>query len=111
PGEHPVSRRCVVNIDSVESVSVAVLVERLGWLASYRLRQLCGDPVGGDVRGRGRQRPARATGHHHGRHCVRAVAGLDGRGAPGPATRLVDVGAGLGRDTTVLTQASTPTGL
>ena len=32
PGEDPVPRRCVVNMDSVESVSLAVLVERSdGW--------------------------------------------------------------------------------
>jgi mRNA interferase MazF len=32
----------VVNLDSVESVSVAVLVERLGRLADTRMRQICG---------------------------------------------------------------------
>ena len=42
PGEDPVPRHCVVNLDSVESVSVAVLVERLGRLADARLRQICG---------------------------------------------------------------------
>ena len=42
PGEDPVPRRCVVNMDSVESVSVAVLVERLGRLADTRMRQVCG---------------------------------------------------------------------
>ena len=42
PGEDPVPRRCVVNMDSVESVSVAVLVERLGRLADTRMRQICG---------------------------------------------------------------------
>ena len=41
PGEDPVPRRCVVNMDSVESVSVAVLVERLGRLADPRMRQIC----------------------------------------------------------------------
>ncbi len=41
PGEDPVPRRCVVNVDSVESVSVAVLVERLGRLADARMRQIC----------------------------------------------------------------------
>src|SRR5215218_10383847 len=39
PDEDPVPRRCVVNMDSVESVSVAVLVERLGRLADTRMRQ------------------------------------------------------------------------
>lgn len=41
PGEDPVPRRCVVNLDSVESVSVSVLVERLGRLADIRMRQIC----------------------------------------------------------------------
>lgn len=42
PGEDPVPRRCVVNLDSVESVPVAILVERLGRLADTRMRQICG---------------------------------------------------------------------
>ena len=42
PGEDPVPRRCVVNLDSVESISVAILVERLGRLADTRIRQICG---------------------------------------------------------------------
>ena len=42
PGEDPIPRRCVVNLDSVESVSVAILVERLGRLADTRIRQICG---------------------------------------------------------------------
>jgi mRNA interferase MazF len=41
PGEDPVPRRCVVNMDSLESVPVAVLVERLGRLADTRMRQIC----------------------------------------------------------------------
>ena len=41
PGEDPIPRRCVVNLDSVESVSVAILVERLGRLADTRMRQIC----------------------------------------------------------------------
>src|ERR1043166_2649386 len=36
PGEDPVPRRCAVNIDSVESVTLGVLVERLGRLADAR---------------------------------------------------------------------------
>jgi mRNA interferase MazF len=31
----------VVNLDSVESVSVAVLVDRLGRLADARMREIC----------------------------------------------------------------------
>jgi len=41
PGEDTVPRRCVANMDSVESISVAVLVERLGRLADTRMRQIC----------------------------------------------------------------------
>lgn len=41
PGDDPVPRRCVVNLDSVESVSVAVLVERIGRVADTRMRQIC----------------------------------------------------------------------
>lgn len=41
PGEDPVPRRCVVNMDSVESVSIALLVERTGRLADARMRDIC----------------------------------------------------------------------
>ena len=41
PGENPVSRRCAVNLDSLESVSFAVLVDRVGRLADERMRQVC----------------------------------------------------------------------
>jgi mRNA interferase MazF len=41
PGEDPVSRHCVVNLDSVESVSVSVLVTRLGRLADARMSEVC----------------------------------------------------------------------
>lgn len=41
PGEDPIPLRSAVNLDSVESVSVAVLVERLGRLADAKMRQLC----------------------------------------------------------------------
>src|ERR1700730_15460295 len=42
PGDDPVPRRCAVNLDSVESVSVAVLMERLGRLSDARMREICG---------------------------------------------------------------------
>jgi mRNA interferase MazF len=42
PGEDPVPARCAVNLDSVESVSVALLVDRLGRLSSERMHQICG---------------------------------------------------------------------
>jgi mRNA interferase MazF len=41
PGEDPVPRRSAVNLDSVESVSIAVLTERLGRLSDDRLRAVC----------------------------------------------------------------------
>jgi hypothetical protein len=37
----PIGRRSAVNLDSVESVSVAVLVERLGRLSDDRMREVC----------------------------------------------------------------------
>ena len=40
-GEDPVPRRSVVNLDSVESVSLTVLVDRLGRLGDVRMRQVC----------------------------------------------------------------------
>lgn len=41
PGDDPVPRRCVASLDSVESVSVAVLTERMGQLGLARMRQIC----------------------------------------------------------------------
>lgn len=41
PGEDPVPLPSVVNLDSVESVPVSVLVDRLGHLSDARMRQLC----------------------------------------------------------------------
>ena len=41
PGDDPVPRRSAINLDSVESASVAVLVERLGRLSSQRMREVC----------------------------------------------------------------------
>ncbi|MDQ3617063.1 MAG: type II toxin-antitoxin system PemK/MazF family toxin [Actinomycetota bacterium] len=42
PGDDPVPRRSAVNLDSVESVSVSLLVTRLGRLADSRMHQICG---------------------------------------------------------------------
>jgi mRNA interferase MazF len=42
PDEDPIPRRSAVNLDSVESVSIGVLVQRLGRLADARLREICG---------------------------------------------------------------------
>lgn len=41
PGEDPVPRPSVVNLDSVESVSLVNLVERLGRLSDERMLQIC----------------------------------------------------------------------
>lgn len=41
PGEDPVPLPSAVNLDSIESVAVAVLVERLGRLTDVRMRQVC----------------------------------------------------------------------
>jgi mRNA interferase MazF len=41
PKDDPVPRRSAANLDSVESVSVGVLVQRLGRLADQRMRQIC----------------------------------------------------------------------
>jgi mRNA interferase MazF len=41
PGDDPIPERSAVNLDSVESVSVAVLVERLGRLSDDRMREVC----------------------------------------------------------------------
>jgi mRNA interferase MazF len=40
-GDDPTPRRCAVNLDSVESVSLGVLVERLGRLSDARMRDVC----------------------------------------------------------------------
>jgi mRNA interferase MazF len=41
PEIDPIPRACAVNLDSVESVSLAVLIERLGRLADARMREVC----------------------------------------------------------------------
>jgi mRNA interferase MazF len=41
PGDDPIPRRSAVNLDSVESVAVAVLVQRLGRLADGRMQEVC----------------------------------------------------------------------
>ncbi len=41
PDEDPVPRRSAVNLDSVESVAVALLVERIGRLSDSRMREVC----------------------------------------------------------------------
>ncbi len=41
PGTDPIPRLCAVNLDSVESVSAGVLIDRLGRLADTRMRAVC----------------------------------------------------------------------
>ena len=41
PDEDPIPRASVVNLDSVESVSLGSLVERIGRLSDERMRQVC----------------------------------------------------------------------
>ena len=41
PGDDPVPRTSVVNLDLVESVSLATLVERLGRLSDERMLKIC----------------------------------------------------------------------
>lgn len=41
PGEDPIPLRSAVNLDSVESVSVASLTDRLGRLGDERMREIC----------------------------------------------------------------------
>ena len=41
PGEDPIPCASVVNLDSVESVSLGTLVERIRRLSDERMRQIC----------------------------------------------------------------------
>jgi mRNA interferase MazF len=41
PGDDPVTRRTAVNLDSVESVSVGVLIDRIGRLSDARMVEIC----------------------------------------------------------------------
>lgn len=41
PGEDPVPKRCAVNLDSVESVAVGSLTQRLGRLSPTRMSDVC----------------------------------------------------------------------
>jgi mRNA interferase MazF len=41
PGDDPVPRRTAVNLDSVESVGLGLLVERLGRLSDSRMGEIC----------------------------------------------------------------------
>jgi mRNA interferase MazF len=41
PGADPIPMTSAVNLDSVESVAIAVLVERLGRLSDARMQEVC----------------------------------------------------------------------
>lgn len=41
PGEDPIDRRCVVQLDAVVDVHVRVLTHRLGRLSSDKVRRVC----------------------------------------------------------------------
>lgn len=41
PASDPVPRPCVVGLDACESISVALLVERLGRLSDHRMARIC----------------------------------------------------------------------
>ncbi|MDA8267662.1 MAG: type II toxin-antitoxin system PemK/MazF family toxin [Actinomycetota bacterium] len=41
PGDDPVPQRCAANLDSIESVALGALAERIGRLADVRMRQVC----------------------------------------------------------------------
>jgi mRNA interferase MazF len=41
PEVDPIPRRSAINLDSVESVSIAVLISRIGRLADIRMREIC----------------------------------------------------------------------
>jgi mRNA interferase MazF len=41
PTDDPVPQRSAVNLDSLESVSVGLLVDRLGRLSDARMREVC----------------------------------------------------------------------
>jgi mRNA interferase MazF len=41
PGDDPVPRMCAANLDSIESVAIGLLTERLGRLGDLRMRQIC----------------------------------------------------------------------
>lgn len=42
PSDDPIPRPSAINLDSVESVAIAVLVERIGQLADAKMREVCG---------------------------------------------------------------------
>jgi mRNA interferase MazF len=41
PDDDPIPRRSAVNLDSIESVAISALTQRLGRLSDERMRQVC----------------------------------------------------------------------
>lgn len=41
PSHDPVPRACVVGLDATESLSISLLVERVGRLSDNRMREVC----------------------------------------------------------------------
>jgi mRNA interferase MazF len=41
PSEDPIPRTSAVNLDSIESVSIGTLTQRLGRLSDQRMREVC----------------------------------------------------------------------
>ncbi|MEQ1699496.1 MAG: type II toxin-antitoxin system PemK/MazF family toxin [Ilumatobacteraceae bacterium] len=41
PSEEPVRLRCVLQLDSTQSVSIGLLVQRMGRLSDDRMREVC----------------------------------------------------------------------
>jgi len=41
PGDDPVPRTTAINLDSIETVSLGALVEWMGRLSDWRMRQIC----------------------------------------------------------------------
>ena len=41
PSQDPVRQRCVLQLDSTQSVSIGLLVQRMGRLSDDRMRQVC----------------------------------------------------------------------
>jgi mRNA interferase MazF len=41
PGDDPVPLRSAVNLDSIESISIVILIQRLGRVAEARMREVC----------------------------------------------------------------------
>lgn len=41
PDDDPIGCRCAVNLDSVESVSIGVLADRVGTLSGVRMTEIC----------------------------------------------------------------------